>query len=120
MSITVKSSIRQHQHSVICELADTIEATWQRYLDLSPYHLPNELGYVEGRLEGERLVIENVCYQTPEFRKLHLELAQVGPNLDILHCVMFPHLNYDLPMFGCDIVSGRGQISAAVVDLSPT
>ncbi|MEM9266223.1 MAG: phycocyanobilin:ferredoxin oxidoreductase, partial [Cyanobacteria bacterium P01_F01_bin.13] len=46
--------------------------------------------------------------------------AQVGPNLDILHCVMFPHLNYDLPMFGCDIVSGRGQISAAVVDLSPT
>ncbi|NEQ50402.1 MAG: phycocyanobilin:ferredoxin oxidoreductase, partial [Leptolyngbya sp. SIO3F4] len=56
----------------------------------------------------------------PEFRKLHLELAQVGPNLDILHCVMFPHIDYALPMFGCDIVSGRGQISAAVVDLSPT
>ena len=120
MSITVKSSIRQHQHSVICELADIIEATWQRYLALSPYHLPNDLGYVESRLEGERLVIENVCYQTPEFRKLHLELAKVGPNLDILHCVMFPRLDYALPVFGCDIVSGRGQISAAVVDLSPT
>lgn len=120
MSITVKSSIRQHQHSVICELADIIESTWQYHLDLSPYHLPNDLGYVESRLEGERLVIENVCYQTPEFRKLHLELAQVGPNLDILHCVMFPHPDYALPMFGCDIVSGRGQISAAVVDLSPT
>ncbi|MEM8611580.1 MAG: phycocyanobilin:ferredoxin oxidoreductase [Cyanobacteria bacterium P01_H01_bin.105] len=120
MSITVKSSIRQHQHSVICELADIIEATWQRYLTLSSYHLPSDLGYVESRLEGERLVIENVCYQTPEFRKLHLELAQVGPNLDILHCVMFPRPDYALPMFGCDIVSGRGQISAAVVDLSPT
>lgn len=120
MSITVKSSIRQHQHSVICDLADMIEATWQRYLALSPYHLPSDLGHVEGRLEGERLVIENVCYQAPEFRKLHLELAQVGPNLDILHCVMFPRLDYGLPMFGCDIVSGRGQISAAVVDLSPT
>lgn len=120
MSITVQSSIRQHQHSVICDLADIIEATWQQYLALSPYHLPNDLGYVEGRLEGERLVIENVCYQTPEFRKLHLELAQVGPNLDILHCVMFPRTDYALPMFGCDIVSGRGQISAAVVDLSPT
>ena len=120
MSITVKSSIRQHQHSVICELADIIEETWQHHLDLSPYHLPSDLGYVESRLEGERLVIENVCYQTPEFRKLHLELAQVGPNLDILHCVMFPRPDYALPMFGCDIVSGRGQISAAVVDLSPT
>ena len=119
MSITVKSSIRQHQHSVICELADIIEATWQRHLDLSPYHLPDDLGYVESRLEGERLIIENVCYQTPAFRKLHLELAQVGPNLDILHCVMFPRVDYALPMFGCDIVSGRGQISAAVVDLSP-
>ena len=120
MSITVKSSIRQHQHSVICALADSIEATWQRYLTLSPYRLPDDLGYVESRLEGERLVIENSCYQTPEFRKLHLELAQVGPNLDILHCVMFPRPDYALPMFGCDIVSGRGQISAAVVDLSPT
>ena len=120
MSTTVKSSIRQHQHSVICDLAELIEATWQRHLTLSPYHLPHDLGYVEGRLEGERLVIENVCYQTPEFRKLHLELAKVGPNLDILHCVMFPRLDYGLPMFGCDIVSGRGQISAAVVDLSPT
>ncbi|MEO0868956.1 MAG: phycocyanobilin:ferredoxin oxidoreductase [Cyanobacteria bacterium J06642_11] len=120
MSITVKSSIRQDQHAVIAKLADIIEATWQRHLALSPYELPEDLGYVESRLEGERLVIENVCYQTPEFRKLHLELAKVGPNLDILHCVMFPRPDYALPMFGCDIVSGRGQISAAVVDLSPT
>ncbi len=120
MSITVKSSIRQDQHAVISELADIIEATWQRHLALSPYDLPKDLGYVESRLEGERLVIENVCYQTPKFRKLHLELAKVGSNLDILHCVMFPRPDYALPIFGCDIVSGRGQISAAVVDLSPT
>ncbi|MEO0377117.1 MAG: phycocyanobilin:ferredoxin oxidoreductase, partial [Cyanobacteria bacterium P01_A01_bin.17] len=91
-----------------------------QYLQLSPYELPADLGYIEGRLEGERLVIENSCYQTPQFRKLHLELAQVGAGLDILHCVMFPHPTYDLPMFGTDIVAGRGQVSAAIVDLSPT
>ena len=39
--------------------------------------------------------------------------------LEILHCVMFPHPEYDLPMFGCDLVGGRGQISAAIADLSP-
>jgi phycocyanobilin:ferredoxin oxidoreductase len=100
-------------------LADCIEGTWQRYLDLSPYPMPSELGYVEGRLEGEKLTIENRCYQTPQFRKLHLELAKVGSMLDILHCVMFPRTEYALPMFGCDLVGGRGQISAAIADLSP-
>lgn len=111
--------LRSQQHPLIRDLADTIEATWQRYLDLSPYQLPAELGYVEGRLEGEKLTIENRCYQTPQFRKLHLELAKVGTTLDILHCVMFPRLEYALPMFGCDLVGGRGQISAAIADLSP-
>jgi phycocyanobilin:ferredoxin oxidoreductase len=77
------------------------------------------MGYVEGRLEGEKLIIENRCYQTPQFRKMHLELAKVGNMLDILHCVMFPRPEYALPMFGCDLVGGRGQISAAIVDLSP-
>lgn len=117
--VTAKPSLREQQHPLIRQLADSIEAAWYRYLELSPYNLPGELGYVEGRLEGQKLTIENRCYQTPQFRKLHLELAKVGNTLDILHCVMFPRWEYDLPMFGCDLVGGRGQISAAIADLSP-
>jgi phycocyanobilin:ferredoxin oxidoreductase len=113
------SSLRNQQHPMVRGLADNIEAVWRQHLNLSPYALPEDLGYVEGRLEGEKLIIENQCYQTPEFRKLHLELARVGNSLDILHCVMFPRPEYALPMFGCDLVGGRGQISAAIVDLSP-
>lgn len=116
---TAPPSIRTQQHPLIRQLADAIETSWQRHLDLSPYQLPVDLGYVEGKLEGEKLVIENRCYQTPQFRKLHLELARVGTTLDILHCVMFPRPEYDLPMFGTDLVGGRGQISAAIADLSP-
>jgi phycocyanobilin:ferredoxin oxidoreductase len=119
MSVASKSSLREQQHPLIRQLADTIEKIWHQNLDLSPYNLPAELGYVEGKLEGEKLTIENRCYQTPQFRKLHMELAKVGQMLDILHCVMFPHPEYDLPMFGCDLVGGRGQISAAIADLSP-
>lgn len=114
----VTSSIRQHQHPLVRSLAESIDQIWQRYLDLSPYYLPEDLGYVEGKLEGEKLIIENRCYQTPQFRKLHLELARIGKNLDILHCVMFPRSEYGLPIFGCDFVCGRGQVSAAIVDLS--
>lgn len=117
---TAKPSIRQQQHPLIRQLADLILSYWEKYLDLSPYHLPDGLGYVEGRLEGEKLVIENHCYQTPQFRKMHLELAKLGNNLDILHCVMFPRPEYPLPMFGCDIVASKAGASAAIADLSPT
>ncbi|MDJ1185753.1 phycocyanobilin:ferredoxin oxidoreductase [Roseofilum casamattae] len=111
--------LRDQQHPLIRRLADTLEQIWQTHLELEPYNLPGELGYVEGKLEGERLTIHNRCYQTRQFRKIHLELAKVGKGLDILHCVMFPRPHYNLPMFGCDLVAGRGQISAAIADLSP-
>ncbi|MBW4691547.1 MAG: phycocyanobilin:ferredoxin oxidoreductase [Lyngbya sp. HA4199-MV5] len=116
----MEGSLRNHQHSLIRRLADCIEEVWQQHLDLSPYSVPEDLGYIQGNLEGERLTIENHCYQTPQFRKLHLELAQVGNGLDILHCVMFPNPEYALPIFGTDLVGGRGRaISAAIADLSP-
>ncbi len=119
MNKSMPASVREQQHSLIHRLADCIESIWQTQLDLSPYQVPEDLGYVEGSLEGERLVIENHCYQTPQFRKLHLELARVGNSLDILHCVMFPNPEYALPIFGADLVGGRGGISAAIADLSP-
>jgi len=119
---TVQHSFKSQQHPLIRSLANSIEQAWQQNLELSPYQIPGDLGYVEGALEGERLMIENRCYQTPKFRKLHLELAQVGNTLDILHCVMFHNPNYALPIFGADIVASRGEkgaVSAAIVDLSP-
>lgn len=106
-------------HPLINALAGVIVEHWQT-LALAPFNLPEDLGYVEGRLEGERLVIENRCFQTRQFRKLHLELAKVGKQLDILHCVMFPRPEYGLPLFGCDIVAGPAGVSAAIADLSPT
>ena len=119
MFATISSSLRERQHLLIRQLANCIEQHWQDYLCLSPYHIPSDLGYIEGSLEGEKLIIENRCYQTPQFRKLHLELAQVGDRLDILHCVMFPRPNYPLPIFGVDLVGSATGIGAAIVDLSP-
>ncbi len=119
MVATVQSSLRKRQHQLIRKLANSIESRWKQDLMLSPYDIPKDLGYVEGNLEGEKLIIENHCYQTPQFRKLHLELAKVGNSLDILHCVMFPHPYYPLPIFGVDIIAHKGGIGAAIVDLSP-
>lgn len=112
-------TLHEQQHPLISQLANLIKRVWQSQLMVFPYPVPTDLGYVEGQLEGERLTIQNTCYQTVQFRKLHLELARVGNNLDILHCVMFPHTCFNLPIFGVDIVAARGAIAAAIVDLSP-
>lgn len=106
-------------HPLVTRLAGLLTATWEEYLSLEPYPLPADLGYVEGQMEGDRLTIVNRCYQTRVFRKLHLELATVGSNLDILHCVMFPRPEYDLPILGTDIVANSQLVSAAIIDLSP-
>ncbi len=119
MTIVQTSPTTLPLHPLIRKLAEVIISHWQDYLDLSPYELPDGLGYIEGKLEGETLVIKNRCYQSPQFRKMHLELAKVGKGLDILHCVMFPNPDYSLPIFGCDIVAGKTGVSAAVADLSP-
>ncbi|MGK7928081.1 MAG: phycocyanobilin:ferredoxin oxidoreductase [Spirulina sp.] len=116
---TLNVSLRERQYLLVRKLADCIESRWREYLTLSPYSIPEDLGYVEGVLEGEKIVIENHCYQTPQFRKLHLELARVGDRVDILHCVMFPRVNYALPLFGTDIVGSEKGVSAAIADLSP-
>ena len=114
-----KTSLRERQHYLIQQLANCIESQWKSHLNLDFYDIPENLGYVEGDLASEKLIIENRCYQTTQFRKLHLELAKVGERLDILHCVMYPRANYDLPIFGVDLVGGKGGIGAAIVDLSP-
>ena len=110
----------QESNRLIRALADSIEEIWSSHLNLKPYPLPQDLGYVEGSLQGECIVIENRCYQSLQFRKLHLELARVGDRLQILHCVMFPRLHYNLPIFGADLVGQSHRVSAAIADLSPT
>jgi len=114
-----KSSLESSLHPMVVQLASEIVGLWNSLLNISSYERPLDFDYIEGKLEGEKMVIENIFYQTPQFRKMHLELAKVGSGLDILHCVMFPRVEYSLPIFGCDIVVGRGSIGAAIVDLSP-
>jgi len=59
-----KSSLKKHQHILIQQLANCIEKQWMNNLDLADYPIPKNLGYIEGNLESEKLIIENRCYQT--------------------------------------------------------
>ena len=64
------------------------------------------------------MLIHNELYKCPGLRKIHLETARLG-SLDVLHTVFFPDPNYDLPIFGADIVATPRGVGAAIVDISP-
>ena len=57
-------------------------------------------------------------YSCTGLRKVHLEIASLGP-LDILHCIWYPEPDFDLPIFGADIVATPKMITAAICDISP-
>ncbi len=86
---------------------------------VKPLELDPDLKNIYGKLDGEDFFIVNELHQARGFRKLHIETAELGPSLEILHAVFFPYPNFDLPIFGVDIVAVPKGISAAIVDLSP-
>ena len=100
-------------------LAGRIRACWLGLPELEPLAIDPELEAISGSLDGEALFIRNELRRCRGLRKLHLETARLGAGLQILHCVFFPDPRFDLPVFGADIVAGRGVVSAAIADLSP-
>ena len=106
-------------HPLVESLAERIRDLRQELPGLAPLALDPALEAISGSLDGERLFIRNELHRSRGLRKLHLETARLGAGLQILHCVFFPDPCYDLPIFGADIVAGRGVVSAAIVDLSP-
>ncbi len=85
-----------------------------RLLTLEP-----SLQEISGSIEGEELFIQNELHISRGMRKLHLEIAIIGEEMQILHCVFFPDPCFDLPIFGVDLVVGSIGVTAAIVDLSP-
>jgi phycocyanobilin:ferredoxin oxidoreductase len=106
-------------HPMVDALAQRIRHGRSRMVGLEPLAIDPALEAISGSLDGEALFIHNELHQARGLRKLHLETAHLGAGLQILHCVLFPDPRHDLPVFGADIVAGRGGVSAAIVDLSP-
>jgi len=106
-------------HPLVDALAGRIRTCRDGLPGLEPLAIDPALEAISGSLDGEDLFIRNEVHRCRGLRKLHLETARLGAGLQILHCVFFPEPTFDLPVFGADIVAGRGVVSAAIVDLSP-
>ena len=62
--------------------------------------------------------IHNVAFQNSTYRKVHLEVADIQ-GLDIVHCVMYPRPEFDLPVLGIDLVERDGRPVFAIADVCP-
>ena len=106
-------------HPLVDALAECLRGCLVDLPELAPLAVDPDLEAISGSLDGEDLFIRNEVHRCRGLRKLHLETARLGAGLQILHCVFFPDPRYDLPVFGADVVAGKGGVSAAIADLSP-
>lgn len=111
---------RVEHHHLVRQLAELIERTCRVHFELEPLTIPVEFHRIDGSVNGQRLKIGNQAWESPQFRKIHIQLARIGSALDVLHCTMFPRVDHDLPIFGAELVAVGAKVNAAIVDLSPT
>jgi len=105
-------------HPIIQSLSESILKSWGAHFDLEEVEIPEEFKTIEYSLDEDNVKVENYVWQTEKFRKIHIEVAQMKSGLNILHTNMYPRYEYDIPIFGADIVASPKSVGAAIVDIS--
>ena len=103
---------------IIDDLANIIRKHQKTLPNVEKLDVDDEFRKVFKETEDGNLTIENDMYTCTGLRKVHMEIASLGP-LDILHCIWYPDPEFDLPIFGADIVANNRMVSAAITDISP-
>jgi phycoerythrobilin:ferredoxin oxidoreductase len=91
-------------------------------LDLEDYPIPagfESKSAIVGKGKNESTVLTtSYGFQTDKLRQIRAAHVQGGGALQVLNFVIFPHLNYDLPFFGADLVTLPGGHLIAL-DMQP-
>lgn len=94
----------------------------QDRLDLQPYPIPvgfeSKAAIVGKGKHQDEVLTSSYAYQSPKLRQIRVAHVQGGNSLQVLNFVIFPHLNYDLPFFGADLVTLPGGHLIAL-DMQP-
>ncbi len=101
---------------------DAAIATMTARLDLQDYPIPagfESKSAIVGKGDKQSEVLTtSYGVQTTKLRQIRAAHVQGGAALQVLNFVIFPHLNYDLPFFGADLVTLPGGHLIAL-DMQP-
>ena len=103
---------------MIKDLSDIIRKHQQSLPNIEEMDVDDKFREVYKETEDGNLIIENDMHMCTGLRKVHMEIANLG-SLDILHCIWYPDPDFDLPIFGADIVANKNIVTAAITDISP-
>lgn len=91
-------------------------------LDLQPYPIPSgferKFATVGKGKKQQDVLTTSYAFAAPKIRQIRAAHVQGGAALQVLNFVIFPHLNYDLPFFGADLVTLPGGHLIAL-DMQP-
>ncbi|NET63446.1 MAG: phycoerythrobilin:ferredoxin oxidoreductase [Moorea sp. SIO1G6] len=91
-------------------------------LDLQPYPIPSgfesKFATVGKGKKQQDVLTTSYAFAAPKIRQIRAAHVQGGTALQVLNFVIFPHLNYDLPFFGADLVTLPGGHLIAL-DMQP-
>jgi phycoerythrobilin:ferredoxin oxidoreductase len=91
-------------------------------LELESYPIPSGFeskSAMVGKGKNQEVVLTtSYAFQTNKLRQIRAAHVQGGKSLQVLNFVIFPHLNYDLPFFGADLVTLPGGHLIAL-DMQP-
>ena len=105
-------------NEIVKDLANIIRKHQKTLPNIEELDVDDKFREVYKETEDGNLVIENDMHMCTGLRKVHTEVASLGP-LDILHCIWYPDPEFDLPIFGADIVANKSIVTAAITDISP-
>lgn len=101
---------------------DAAIALLQNRLNLQPYPIPegfeSKSAIVGKGKHQDQVLTTSYGYQAPKLRQIRAAHVQGGQALQVLNFVIFPHLDYDLPFFGADLVTLPGGHLIAL-DMQP-
>ena len=94
----------------------------ERLPDLHSYQIPegfeSKSAIVGKGSHQNEVLTTSHGYQSSKLRQIRAAIVQGGSSLQVLNFVIFPHLHYDLPFFGGDLVTLPGGHLIAL-DMQP-
>jgi len=104
------------------DLAQGIQKIWESMgQDLQPLQVPEKFlsADVGGTADMGNFSLQNLFFTSRTHRKIHMELARGERGFEVLHVMMYPRVEFNLPLYAVDMVGFGGRVTLCIADLSP-